>query len=122
MKYGHYIQSQYMGISFIPVVGIPSLLRAAGTSKASGMEHGERWFERWANDLGGHYFDKKYGTGAKGYDSSSPNFFNKELFNSGDFTPTPTTITYINPRTGIPNFWKAYKSSISKWTFWDFIW
>lgn len=97
-------------------MGIPSLLSAAGTSKASGMEHGERWFERWANDLGGHYFDKKYGTGAKGYDSSSPNFFNKEQFNSGE------TTEYTNPRTGSPNFWKAYKSSISKWTFWDFIW
>lgn len=40
-EYGHYIQSQRMGLLYFPVVAGPSLLSAAFTSSSKGMEHNQ---------------------------------------------------------------------------------
>ena len=113
-EYGHYIQSQYMGISFLPVVGVPSLLSAWCTSGWSGMKHNERWFERWAKKLGGDYFDKKYGSKAPGYKENNGDYFNKDAFVSGKGT------LYKNSRdiygNNVPR-----PTSVNKFVFWDII-
>ena len=67
-----------------------------------------------ASNLGAKHFDKKYGSGAPGYDKYSPNYFDKEAFSEGK----PTI--YINPQTGKPN---NYPKPINgkHISFWDFI-
>jgi len=40
-----------------------------------------RWFEESASKLGAEHFDKKYGSGAPGYQKNNPNYFNKKNFN-----------------------------------------
>ena len=114
-EYGHYIQSQRWGALYLPVIGISSLASATFSSKMSGVEHKERWFEVNASKLGAKYFDKHYGEGAAGFQKHNENYFDVDKFINGGITP------YINPRTG--SYWqeKAFPISKPKITFWDFI-
>lgn len=97
-EYGHYIQSQRYGPFYLPVFGLKSLESAwYQHGKGGGGEHRNRWFEVNASKLGAEHFDKKYGSGAPGYQENSPNYFNKHAFYKGEKT------SYINPQTGKPN-------------------
>ncbi len=93
-EYGHYIQSQIMGTSYLSFVAIPSGLSIDATSPLMGMTHDDRWFERSASKLGAKHFDKKYGSKAIGYNENGPNYFNINVFKNGG------TSLYVNPRTG----------------------
>ena len=93
-EYGHYMQSQLLGSSYLLTIGIPSL--ASGAS-IGGDDHNSRWFEVDASRRGAKYFDKKYGSGAKGYIAGSPDYFNINRFINGGYT------SYYNSRA------KSYK-------------
>lgn len=116
-EYGHYIQTQYMGPLFFPVVALPSLASASFTSSWSGMEHKERWFEVNASKLGARYFDRRYGSGKDGYEKNNSNYFDIYSFIDTKYHISP----YINPRT--LNFVQdhSYKISGSKFVIWDLI-
>ena len=49
-EYGHVIQSQMIGLLYIPVVGIPSLI-GCGVEIISNHDHDYEWYETWANKL-----------------------------------------------------------------------
>ena len=65
-EYGHYIDSQRMGLTYLINVGLPSLI-SAGTSKEiegepKGVDtHSFRWYEMNANKNAERYFNKHYG-------------------------------------------------------------
>ena len=90
-EYGHYIQSQYFGAFYLPIVATTSLGSAMGIG---GNDHSTRWFEVQASKMGAEHFDSLYGSGAKGYKKESPDFFDKESFVKGGRSP------YVNPRLG----------------------
>ena len=113
-EYGHFIQSLRLGPAYFSAVAIPSVMSAAFTSRLSGMDHNERWFETWASKLGGKYFDKKYGKDAKGYVKGMP-YFEYDAFRNNK---KPTT--YENPRNPYYNYGK-FPTSKKKLTIWDFI-
>lgn len=113
-EYGHYMQSQRLGSFYFPVVAEPSFFSAMATSRWSGMEHKERWFEVEASELGAKHFDKKYGKGAKGYQKDSPNYFNVEQFWG------VSKFSYVNPRLGYVYQDKQFRHSGYKFVFWDF--
>lgn len=110
-EYGHYMQAQRMGIGFVYIVGIPSLLSAAQITTGD-MTHSERWFEVDASTLGAKHFDKHYGRGAKGYIRNDENYFDIYSFWNSATTP------YTNPRTG-DNEQKVQVSGKSKFIIWD---
>lgn len=93
-EYGHYMQTQLMGIFYIPVVAIPSLISASLYPNS----HKDRWFEVDASRRGADYFDKYYGKGAKGYVKGSPDYFDREAFE--DTSKKYSYTSYVNPRTG----------------------
>tara|TARA_R110002096_G_scaffold186511_2_gene365572 strand:- start:4283 stop:9571 length:5289 start_codon:yes stop_codon:yes gene_type:complete len=53
-EYGHYIQSQYLGVTYLPVIALPSLFSAA-----FGSDHHSFYTETWAESLSGEYFYPK---------------------------------------------------------------
>lgn len=119
-EYGHYIQTQIMGITYFKHVAIPSLLSAAFIKDWSGIKHRFRWFEVDASYLGAQYFNSKYGEGAEGYEKDNPNFFDIKSFSNG------TKSIYLNPRTGKennPNWLESYPHPISGAinTVWDYV-
>lgn len=114
-EYGHYIQSQRFGPSFLLAIGMQSLLSTVGTSHSSGIDHKERWFEVDASYLGAKHFDKKYGSGANGYKPGSENFFDINSFQNAGQSP------YRNPRIGLYIQDKSFYINNSKVVFWDFI-
>lgn len=117
-EYGHYIQSQWLRTLYLPTIGLASLESALYQKYAGGGDHRNRWFEVNASKLGAEHFDKKYGSGAPGYDKDSPNYFDKEAFSEGKST------IYINPQTGKPNnYSKSHPHPINgkHISFWDFI-
>ncbi|MCP1994997.1 FG-GAP-like repeat-containing protein [Flavobacterium sp. HSC-61S13] len=88
-EYGHYLQSQKFGPFYLSAVAFPSVrdhVREEG-------RHGTRWYEAMASSLGGKYFDKKYGSGAKGYVEDSEDFFNLNAFKKEN-----VNTKYKNPR------------------------
>ena len=89
-EYGHYIQSQNLGLFYIPVIAIPSLISASGISPG---EHKYKWFEVNASKLGAEHFDKKYGRGADGYVEGDKNYFDIVSFSTNGITSP-----YQNPR------------------------
>ena len=91
-EYGHYMQSWVMGPAYVNIVGIPSLLSAAG---ASTIPHEFRWFETSASRLGARHMDKKHGSGKPGYKSGSGDYFDID-----SFTNYYIVSQYKNPRTG----------------------
>lgn len=78
-EYGHYIQTQRMGVFMFPVVAIPSLFSAAHIT-SDGGGHRLRWFEQDASATAAHYFDKHYGSGVEGYSSDSSDYFQLNVF------------------------------------------
>ena len=86
-----------MGIVYLPVVGLPSLISA---SKKDG-KHLNRALEPNASALGAKYFDKHYGSGANDYVEGSEDYFDINSFWNGG---SP----YVNPRTGNNNT-KSYR-------------
>ena len=54
-EYGHYIDSQRMGLTYLINVGLPSL------STANSSDHDEKWYEMNANKNAERYFRKHYG-------------------------------------------------------------
>lgn len=93
-EYGHYIQSQRMGVFYFPVVAVPSLLSASGIT---GTKHDYHWYEIDASKKGADYFDKHYGSGAEGYVKGSPNYFDRDSYEN-IYYKYPLS-PYINPRT-----------------------
>jgi hypothetical protein len=79
-EYGHYLQSKGWGWFWLPIIGFPSLTSAITTDSYT---HGDMWYERNANKLGGNYFDKYYGSGAEGYTYGDGNYFHIEYFHRG---------------------------------------
>lgn len=117
-EYGHYIQSQWLRTLYLPTIGLASLESAWYQKKLGGGVHHNRWFEVNASRLGAEHFDKKYGSGAPGYQENSPNYFNKTAFSKGKMT------NYINPQTGKPNSYKdpdPHPIDNKHISFWDFI-
>ena len=94
-EYGHYRQHQIFGPAYLSVIAVPSLASAAGLD--SGIPHDYRWFETDASRRGANHFDRKYGSGSKGYTAGSTLYFDKNSFST--MNPSP----YINPRTGQKN-------------------
>ena len=54
-EYGHYIDSQRIGLTYLINVGLPSL------STANSSDHDEKWYEMNANKNANKYFNKHYG-------------------------------------------------------------
>ena len=76
----------------------------------------QRWFEVNSSKRGAEHFDKKYGSGAPGYDPNTnrPNYFNKEIFYIGGWT------SYTNPQTG-SHEQEPHPIDNKHISFWDFI-
>lgn len=101
-EYGHYLQSQELGIKYLYMVCLPSLQSAIiDTDKNNAPNHNNRWFETDANRRSAEYFDKYYGSGRDDYDSNSSDFFDINSFRYG------TESKYLNPRKGDHNKYPA---------------
>lgn len=100
-EYGHYIQSNWFGPFYLPVVGSTSLASAAGLGKPA---HQDRWFEVQASRMAANYFDLKYGSGSDGYLAGSVDYFDKNSFVSGGYSPylNTRTLTFYQGRSGHP--------------------
>jgi len=109
-EYGHYIQSQWFGPLYLPVIGATSLASAAGLG---GDSHETRWFEVQASKMGANHFDKKYGSGAAGYTAGSEDYFDRESYVHGYRT------SYINPRYGTNFQGGAHPISGARFSIWD---
>lgn len=97
-EYGHYLQSQELGIKYLYTVCLPSLQSAIiDTDRNNAPNHDNRWFETDANRRAAEYFDKYYGSGCADYDSNSGAYFDINSFRDG------TLSNYINPRRGDNN-------------------
>ena len=62
-EYGHYIDSQHLGLSYLTQIGIPSARSASKNSPISGTilsTHDIHWVETRANRLAASYF-ARYG-------------------------------------------------------------
>ncbi len=93
-EYGHYIQSQIYGTTFIPFIAIPSLISAWLFPK----NHENMWYEKNASMLGARHFNRKYGQGCSDYIQGDERFFD---INS--FIHYNKKSPYTNPRTGNHN-------------------
>lgn len=109
-EYGHYVQSQWFGPLFVPVIATTSL---ASTLEVGGEDHRTRWFEVHASRMGAKYFDKHYGSGADGYVQNSVDYFDYESFSRGGFSP------YNNPRFGTRSQGSAHPTSGARFSWWD---
>lgn len=58
-EYGHTFQSQRLGLFYIPVIGIPSLL---SSTFSSSEKHNNRWYELLANRWAWRYINKHFNT------------------------------------------------------------
>ncbi len=108
-EYGHYIQSNWFGPFYLPVIGSTSLLSAAGLG---GEDHSTRWFEVQASRMGANHFDKKYGSGKEGYMKGSPDYFDKNHFMTGGIT------AYLNTRTN-SRYQYPHPTSGARFSIWD---
>ena len=111
-EYGHYIQTQQLGVFYLPVVAIPSLISASHLFSKD--THRYRWYEVNASKLGAEYFDKRYGRGAEGYTEGSENYFDIKAFQTGKGA------NYINPRTG-KNAQQEHPISGTRHSAWDYL-
>jgi len=82
--------------------------------KPCATTNSHRWFEESASKLGAEHFDKKYGSGAPGYQKNNPNYFNKKNFYTGGWT------SYTNPQTG-SHEQEPHPIDNKHISFWDFI-
>lgn len=108
-EYGHYIQQYWFGLLYLPVVGATSLASAAGLG---GEDHHTRWFEVQASRMGAEYFDKHYGSGAKGYVKGSEHYFDRNSFENLGYSP------YTNPRDPVYNYGNNPTSG-ARFSIWD---
>jgi len=55
-EYGHTLQARELGVMYLPVIGIPSMINTAlALSGAISVDdYRNSYTETWANDLGGH--------------------------------------------------------------------
>ena len=90
-EYGHYIQSQWYGLSFLPLIGLPSFF-SGGLYKldSSTFINNQRCFEVEASIEGAEYFYQHYSFNPI---ATPDNLFDKEGFFKGK------TTAYMNPRT-----------------------
>ena len=109
-EYGHYIQSQLFGPSYLPIIGIPSFM---SNTHLLGNSHSTRWFEVDANKRGANHFDKKYGRGKDGYIYKDENYFDRDSFENYVISP------YVNPRTGTTNQVESYNTSGARFNILD---
>lgn len=112
-EYGHYRQHQIFGPAYLYVIAVPSLASAAGLSQ--GIPHENRWFETDASRRGANHFDRKYGSGSRGYTAGSALYFDKNTFSTGNTSP------YVNPRTGLPNYNRPNPTSGTRSSYNDFL-
>lgn len=63
--------------------------------------------------MGAEYFDKHYGSGAKGYTKASKNYFDKKSFVDGGRSK------YINPRLNTDYQGKGHPIYGVRFSFWD---
>ena len=110
-EYGHYVQGQWFGPLYLPVVASTSVLSAIGVG---GSDHGSRWFEVQASRMGAKHFDEKYGSGATGYNQQSENYFDYNAFSNGYNT------NYKNPRTD-QYTQSRHQTSDARFSIWDVI-
>lgn len=55
-EYGHTIQSRLLGLAYLPIVGVPSLIGGGvGEIPGSNHDHKNEWYEVWANNLSNDY-------------------------------------------------------------------
>ena len=55
-EYGHVLQSRILGIGFLPIVGVPSLIGSVVEDiPGSNHSHRNEWYEVWANNLSNDY-------------------------------------------------------------------
>lgn len=87
-------------------------------NKHNDSGHSDRWFEVSASRLGAKHFDKKYGSGAPGYNNRYQNKTEKNYFDKNSFE-TGSRSLYTNPRTGEVNNSK-HPTSGSKIVFLDY--
>ena len=103
-EYGHYLQGQIMGPLYMTTVAIPSFMDAWIQPE----QHDSRWYETMANSLAGRYFNKVYGSGAKGYTEGSENYFDLKSFRKeGVYSP------YMNPRNKGYNYETGHSSKFT---------
>ena len=115
-EYGHYMQTQFMGSLYIPIVAVPSLISAG---LFPGSDHKFRWFEVDASRRAADHFDKYYGKGAKGYIKGSPDYFDRESYE--DYNNPIRKSPYINPRTGSYYQDKAFPTSGASFSLFDIL-
>jgi len=61
-EYGHYIDSQTFGLTYMLNIAIPSFFSAMSDEKEDGIyKHNYRWYEMNANKNANKYFNKHYG-------------------------------------------------------------
>ena len=81
-EYGHYLQSQEMGLAYLAKVGIPSIRSAIVSGPG---EHKYRSFERDANFRAFKYFNKNvdgfYESASGTFDGTGWNFYYNPLLN-----------------------------------------
>ena len=111
-EYGHYIQSQWFGPLYIPIVAVSSVASVAGLG---GDDHGSRWFEVQASRMGGKYFDERYGSGASGYVQGSRDYFDYDAFGRGGLT------AYTNERRNSRDQGRGHQTSGARFSVWDII-
>lgn len=114
-EYGHYIQTQWMGITFFPIVAMPSLLSAWKIREWCGIPHKKRWFEVNASKLGAEHFDRHYGKDENGNRVKDENHFDIDTFTKGG------SFHYWNPRLGKYLQDNIFPIHDPIFTIWDFI-
>jgi len=76
-EYGHTFDSQIFGLSYLFVIGMPSLVSASNASQVDGEPYGVtthdfRWYEMRANKHASRYFMKYYGVDWEMYEIFYP--------------------------------------------------
>ena len=74
-EYGHTIQSRKLGLSYLPIVGPPSLVGCLVEKIPwANHDHDNEWYEVWANNLANDYYQERGMTTAVNYfGSGKPN-------------------------------------------------
>ena len=67
-EYGHVLQSKKLGLSYLPLVGPPSIVGSA-ISNVSWLnhDHHNEWYEVWANNLANDYYHERSMTNASSF-------------------------------------------------------
>ena len=98
-EFGHTRQSRLTGPLYLFLIGLPSVLSFYAERLRWG-DHRLRWYETWANRMGGMWFDCRYGSGLPDFEEGSPGHFSLSAFReAGHRSP------YKNPRNGTFQPW-----------------